>query len=565
MVDARLARSIAALGCLTPASAPPGRTVNQDILVNGVTRSFLLHVPLSYIPTFPVPLIVSHHGWTSNASQDETSSGLSIQSEKHGFIVAYLNGYNDNTHPPTLLGDGGWESWNGGGTVNSTENKKGCTWWSGNSNYCYESCKNRRSKLWTGCDKSGCDWTTCFDSTSFNTAVLDLLEDQYCIDTTREYATGQSNGAIYTFQIGASLSTRLAAIAPISGGFMQGYIQTPSSPLPVLSVTGTEDIIVPANWTIFGGGATSVEGWIYSGISPVFKEWEIANQCEMQDPIHYPTTLDGFQDLYCWGKLCKQKKSCPFAKEVEYPVVRCAWTGGHNYFGNSGRANGHLVWEFLSKFSNPNHLGKGKTLSKTECVHTNLTSEPNMFTAIMAHKFNLTEPIKDMTTVEVERESEKKKVVQQKDAEKIFQQERNFKGYRLNATGGNSSVECPGFHYGNPFFGCLADEEVFTFRIDHFNVGRICAPKRRKGKVGGYRTPNNGCPPPCETFLSRRLFTTCLAAGTNSQERQDYICLLTCDRAMPSTSVDFFADTACPLGLRMSAFVCSKYFTRALG
>eukprot|EP00954_Amorphochlora_amoebiformis_P021625 1347806-Amorphochlora_amoeboformis.AAC.2 len=215
MVDARLARSIAALGarilvlslilptravgfsagCLTPASAPPGRT---DILVNGVTRSFLLHVPLSYIPTFPVPLIVSHHGWTSNASQDETSSGLSIQSEKHGFIVAYLNGYNDNTHPPTLLGDGGWESWNGGGTVNSTENKKGlssvaqrCTWWSGNSNYCYESCKNRRSKLWTGCDKSGCDWTTCFDSTSFNTAVLDLLEDQYCIDTTREYATGQ--------------------------------------------------------------------------------------------------------------------------------------------------------------------------------------------------------------------------------------------------------------------------------------------------------------------------------------------------------------------------------------
>ena len=64
-------------------------------------------------------------------------------------------------------------------------------------------------------------------------AVLDLLESELCVDVTREYATGQSNGAIYTFHLGSTLSSRLAAIAPISGSFMHDYIKAPTVPMPV--------------------------------------------------------------------------------------------------------------------------------------------------------------------------------------------------------------------------------------------------------------------------------------------------------------------------------------------
>lgn len=77
--------------------------------------------------------------------------------------------------------------------------KPGCYSWGGQTSYCYTSCSARQDVFFeggnfTGCDPVGCDWTTCVSSDAFNTALLDALEDEFCLDVTREYATGQSNG-----------------------------------------------------------------------------------------------------------------------------------------------------------------------------------------------------------------------------------------------------------------------------------------------------------------------------------------------------------------------------------
>lgn len=131
-------------------------------------------------------------------------------------------------------------------------------------------------------------------------------ESEYCIDVTREYATGQSNGAIYTFSLGTTLSSRLAAIAPISGSVMNGYIVPPREPMPVMDVTGTLDKTVPINDTTFGKGAVSNEGWIYSTMEDIFSVWEPANGCDgSETSSQWETPLDGVDELYCWGKRCK--------------------------------------------------------------------------------------------------------------------------------------------------------------------------------------------------------------------------------------------------------------------
>lgn len=45
------------------------------------------------------------------------------------------------------------------------------------------------------------------------------LKQNFCIDVTREYHSGMSNGAMFTYQAGASMSSRLAAIVPVAGSF----------------------------------------------------------------------------------------------------------------------------------------------------------------------------------------------------------------------------------------------------------------------------------------------------------------------------------------------------------
>ena len=149
-----------------------------------------------------------------SATEDERDSGLSTQAETSGFVVAYLNGWDDNSHSA----DFGWKSWNGAGTVFSNSSSPGCYSWGGTSQYCYSSCSSRKHTdhdggVFSGCDSIGCDWTTCVSSDNFNSQLMDTLEEELCIDVTREYATGQSNGAIYTFHLGATMSTRLAAVA----------------------------------------------------------------------------------------------------------------------------------------------------------------------------------------------------------------------------------------------------------------------------------------------------------------------------------------------------------------
>merc|ERR1719160_2247822 len=167
-----------------------------------------------------------------NAKTEEKGCGITLYADQNGFISVTPQGMNDNPNYGRP-----WYSWNCVGTTQSPgPGGPTCTQKANYPSYCYTSCKPCT-------DKPQCDWTTCHncvtptgtgtsDVHGFIPSLYDTLESQLCIDTTREYAAGESNGGMMTYQLGVSMSARLAAIAPQFGSFHQGFCQSPQNRVP---------------------------------------------------------------------------------------------------------------------------------------------------------------------------------------------------------------------------------------------------------------------------------------------------------------------------------------------
>jgi len=83
-------------------------------------------------------------------------------------------------------------------------------------------------------------------------AMLDAIARAHAVDPRRIYATGISNGAVFSHYLAAHLSPRIAAIAPVVGGIADppdAWLR-PVRPVSVLILQGTTDPLVP-----YRGGA----------------------------------------------------------------------------------------------------------------------------------------------------------------------------------------------------------------------------------------------------------------------------------------------------------------------
>jgi polyhydroxybutyrate depolymerase len=184
-------------------------------------------------------------------------------------------------------------------------------------------------------------------------ALLDRAETWGCIDASRVYATGASNGGGFTARLGCELTDRLAAIAPVAGGYSPLGACHPSRPLPVLEIHGTSDQVVP-----YGGKGPDHDG----SVAQFLGQWTELDACRgaarRSTPSHAVTLLS-------WV-------DCAGGSVVEH--LRLAgtdhgWPGGdtaaaglrshpipkHNPTGvNAAKA----VWSFLSRFRLPSGPGE---------------------------------------------------------------------------------------------------------------------------------------------------------------------------------------------------------------
>lgn len=319
---------------------------------DGRKRKFQVFFPRDYDGFKPYPVVLSLHGWGGTSLEDSCDSGLTAVANATGdFIVAHLQGMQD--YPK-----GNPENWGAWHFNGSTSNGGvSCDTSQAHDEYCYTSNLN--------C--TACDWTDGVDDVAFVAGLLDAFEEDYCVDEAREYVTGMSNGAMMTYQLGASLSRRLAAIAPVAGSFAWNHLVVPEVALPVLDVHGTRDTTVPGNSSGSGQHGRVSDGcWWYYDTDSVLSAWISAAQGAPSSLSweHYPTSWDGRDGLWCVS-----------AGSGAAEVVKCSWDGGHQYYGGNGShyiydcvpeslsdtysSNGFLVWEFLSKHSLSNQTAGG--------------------------------------------------------------------------------------------------------------------------------------------------------------------------------------------------------------
>lgn len=229
------------LTLLNPVILDVSNQANDSIIVSGQSREYLLHVPSSYDPATPTPLVISMHAaalWP--AAQMETSRWNEV-ADAHGFIVVYPSGNPVGLLPflPALP-----------------------VW-----------------KLKRDPDLSA--------NVAFISELIDSLEANYNIDPTRIYANGFSNGGAMAFVLSCRLTHRIAAVGTVSAAQDQQPWSwcADSPPMPLINFHGTADL-VPYN-----GGRVWASPRPFPGVTTWTADWARRNRCA-PIPIESESTAD---------------------------------------------------------------------------------------------------------------------------------------------------------------------------------------------------------------------------------------------------------------------------------
>ncbi|MDH3653476.1 MAG: hypothetical protein OEN21_04355 [Myxococcales bacterium] len=205
--------STASLGCSD--GTLDSSTTHVDLEFDGVTRSYEIHLPPGYDGTSPLPLVLNFHGFTSSGLGQQASSSMDVTADARGFVVAYPNGLD--------------QSWNAG--------------------LC--------------CGRSA---TLDVDDVGFTRAVIEDISSRACIDPSRVYATGMSNGGFFSHRLACEAADVIAAVAPVAGVLgIEEEACNPARPIPIIHLHGTGDMLVPYDGGGLAGSQSvddSTEGWL---------------------------------------------------------------------------------------------------------------------------------------------------------------------------------------------------------------------------------------------------------------------------------------------------------------
>lgn len=211
-------------GDWTAGDYPPDLSAPTYLEISGVdgqsghVRQYKVHVPPSYQPDVPMPLVFCVHGLGQDALLFcVAGTDMPARSDEEGFILVMPNGY--------------LNSWNAGTCCAAASNEQ-------------------------------------LDDVALFRAIFDEVGTHLNIDLDRVYATGLSNGGFMAYRLACEAADIFAAIAPGAGsigtndlaanwdlagiGSLVGATNptsdftecTPSRPVSVLDVHGTSDAIV---------------------------------------------------------------------------------------------------------------------------------------------------------------------------------------------------------------------------------------------------------------------------------------------------------------------------------
>jgi polyhydroxybutyrate depolymerase len=283
------------VGCNQPQTGPLTNH-RQNIEVGETSRWYLLNTPAPGTPSpttgktntgesaTPRPLVVDFHGLDEGAIIHSATSMFGALGKKDGFVAVFPNG-----------------------TGNPVQ--------------------------WNTTDQAPSN-----PDLEFVAAMLDQVESTECIDTSRVYASGFSDGSFMVSLVACTMSNRFAAIAAVSGLQLPTPCHT-TRRVPVLAFHGTADPILYFNGGL--GAATLhrvLSGGAPSGSSPTAT---VPDKVNLHGP-GYPATVQAWAvkdgcnpkstDTRISSQVIRRTYQCPAGTGVEFFIIL---GGGHAWPGST--------------------------------------------------------------------------------------------------------------------------------------------------------------------------------------------------------------------------------------
>ena len=296
-----------------PADAPG--SLRGSIVAGGLERAFRLYVPPSHDRTRPAPLVIALHGGggTGAAMERLTVGGLNRLAVRDGFVVVYPDGVDRH--------------WNDGRGV---------------AEY-----RSHRENI---------------DDVGFVTALIDHLAQTQGIDRNRVYATGISNGGLFSQRLARELAPRIAAIGVVAVSMSDkiALMRAPTRPISVLLMSGTEDPLVPwAGGDIGFPGSSRKVGKVLS-VAKTVAAWAALNRCTPPPAVSWEPDRDPRD-----GTRVRREAHGPCSEGTEVVLYAVeggghTWPGGWQYLperlvGRTSRdidAN-EVIWSFFRRHAIP--------------------------------------------------------------------------------------------------------------------------------------------------------------------------------------------------------------------
>lgn len=208
---------------------------NGAIVSSGQEREYLLHVPRSYDPAKPTPLVISMHGAGGWPAMQKEASRWNTLADSQGFIVVYPSGVSG--HGPRV-----WSAERGAGLAKDVR---------------------------------------------FISDLIDTLKAAYNIDSARIYADGLSNGGGMAFVLSCTLADRIVAVGMVASAQLLPFDWcTDHRAVPMIAFHGTADRIVP-----YHGARSWVAPVAFPDIPTWAADWARRNRCR-PDPVESAVAAD---------------------------------------------------------------------------------------------------------------------------------------------------------------------------------------------------------------------------------------------------------------------------------
>ncbi len=275
----------------SPTLAPtlqPGDTT-YSITVNGIERSYILHIPPGVNASQPLPIIFALPAYDIEvffAVTDLISiSGFNAIADQDGFLMVYPSGVSG--------------TWNAGSCCGAAVDQK-------------------------------------IDETAFFRQMLTDIGKIATVDPKRIYAVGFQIGGMMTFRLGCEMSDTFAGIASVAGSQTFSPCE-PSQPVSIIQIHGMKDLLVPYAGGVGGfmGGKTT-----FPAVQDTITSWAQLDGCTGTPQVEKQGAI-GTRTIY---------SSCKDGSGIELYVIDGL---GNNWPSQYVLPAAQIIWDFFKAHPKP--------------------------------------------------------------------------------------------------------------------------------------------------------------------------------------------------------------------